>query len=397
MPKLTRSKLSKASVEAAKPAASVYVLRDTDPAGLILRVQPSGKKAWAVTWGRGQARNLGTFPVLTLAGARHAATLALAEVAAHGAPVKSARGSADTLGEFMEGHYAPYVLANAKAGKGTIGAIKNVFGHWYGRRMDSITVHDWDALKTERLTAGMKPATANRDLDRIKAALQQAVTWKLLATNPLAGVKRIARGIEKRVRYLSPVESKALRKALDARETHRKARRERGDQWRKDRSQAPMGAFEGYTDHVMPMVLLALNTGMRRGELSQIRWADVDLKAKVLTIRAGYAKNGKDRHLPLNSEAVTVLTTWRKDHPGDGPVFGVGSMQDAWEVLLTDAKIQDFRFHDLRHDFASRLVMAGVPLIVVRDLLGHGSIEMTERYSHLAPKHHANAVEMLVK
>jgi len=395
VPTIARDTLTKAAVESAKPRATVYTLRDDKPAGLILRVQPSGRKAWAVTWGRGQARNIGDFPVMTLAGARIEATQILAEIAAHGAPVKAARGAVDTFRDFMD-EYGRYLEATAKAGKATVAAIKSVFGGWYSRRLSSLSITDWDGLKASRLAGGTKPATVNRDLDRIKAALQQAVAWGHLPSNPLAAAKRIKRGIDKRVRYLSPKESRALRKALDAREARRKAERERGEQWRKERNMKALGAFHGYTDHVMPMTLLALNTGLRRGELRQITWADIDLRAKVLTVRAGYAKSGKERHVPLNSEALAVLKAWRKQRPEDGPVFGVASIQTAWEGLLTDAKITNFRFHDCRHDFASRLVMAGVPLIVVRDLLGHGSIEMTERYAHLAPKHHAQAVQALV-
>lgn len=396
MPVIKRDTLTKAQVEGAKPRAVVYVLRDDKPVGLILRVQPTGRKAWAVTWGRGQARNLGTFPVMTLAAARIEAMKVLAEIVEHGAPTKAGRGRADTLGQFMDA-YTRHLEATAKAGNATAAAIKSVFGGWYSRRLSSLSVADWDALKAARLNAGTKPATVNRDLDRIKAALSQAVIWGDLQANPLAKVKRITRGIDKRVRYLSAKESKALRKALETREARRRGERERGEAWRMARGREALGAFEGYTDHVLPMVLLALNTGLRRGELRLIQWADIDLRAKLLTVRAGYAKSGKARTVPLNSEAVAVLKAWHKSHKGEGSVFGVASIQTAWEGLMTEAKIQDFRFHDCRHDFASRLVMAGVPLIVVRDLLGHGSIEMTERYAHLAPQHHAQAVQALVR
>jgi integrase len=392
MPIVKRETLTKDRIDKAKPGET---LRDTKPPGLILRVHPSGRKSWSVAWGRGQARQIGVYDVMTLTGARITATKMLAEIAEHGAPVNAARGKADTLAEFMAG-YAKYLEATAKSGAATVAAIKSVFGDWYPRRLSSLTVADWDTLKAERLKAKIRPATVNRDLDRIKAALQQAVTWGDLKANPLASVKRIKRGIESRVRYLSPKEAKALRKALDAREARRKAERTRGEQWREARGRKPLGAFQGYTDHFMPLVLLALNTGMRRGELRQVQWADIDMRAKVLTVRAGYAKSGKSRAIPLNTEAMAVLKAWRKQRPDPGPVFGVASVQTAWEGLMTEAKIEDFRFHDCRHDFASRLVMAGVALIVVRDLLGHSSIEMTERYAHLAPMHHAQAVQALV-
>jgi integrase len=300
-----------------------------------------------------------------------------------------------TFGDFMRDHYAPDVEATAKAGKETVKLIKKHFGYLYQQPMASITNAVFDKFKAKRLRAGLAPRTVNRDLDRLKAALGKAVEWKMLDANPLKGAKRIRRGIEDRVRYLATQEAKALRKALKVREAHAKAARERFNRWRVARHQEPLPSIEGYSDHVMPMTLLALNTGLRRGELTQLTWEDVDLKGKRLTVRAGYAKSGKARHIPLNSEAVAVLTQWQKQQP-EGRLFNIVSVAKAWAALMESAGIEDFRFHDLRHDFASRLVMAGVDLNTVRELLGHGDITMTLRYAHLAPEHKTAAVESLV-
>ena len=129
----------------------------------------------------------------------------------------------------------------------------------------------------------------------------------------------------------------------------------------------------------MPAILVRLGTGRRRGELTSLQWSDVDVHTKRLTVRAGYAKSGKARHVPLNSEVVDVLKRWRKQN------------------VLKAAKVQDLRWHDLRHDFASQLAMRGVSLTVIRELLGHASLLMTQRYAYLAPEHKAAVVEMLVK
>lgn len=394
----TRLKLSRPAVDRAAPDDKPYRLWDTKVPGLFLRVQPSGVKSWNVQWSRSTSKSLGKYPAVTLDTARQRARAMLTEVDKAGAPlavIAKRDTKPRTFGDFMREHYAPHIEATAKAGKATTALIKKHFGYLYGDPMPSITRAVFDKFKAKRLRAEVAAATVNRDLDRIKAALGMAVEWKMLDANPLAGVKRIRRGIESRVRYLSAKEAKALRKALAAREAKAKAARERFNKWRAARHQEPLPSIGGYSDHVMPMTLLALNTGLRRGELTQLTWEDVDLKGKRLTVRAGYAKSGKARHIPLNSEAVTVLTQWKTQQP-EGRLFNVVSVTKAWAALMEDAGIEDFRFHDLRHDFASRLVMAGVDLNTVRELLGHGDITMTLRYAHLAPEHKAAAVEALV-
>ena len=396
--------LTRQLIESAKPGATPQELRDTKVGGLLLRVQPSGIKAYIVEWARGKRRTVGRHPVMTLDGARETARRLLGEAAEHGAPKavieaeKAAQSLATvrTFGEFMRDRYGPHVQATAKAGAATVQSLAKHFAHLYDRDLSSISRADFDAFKVKRLTAKVHPATVNRDLDRIKAALSAATHWELLPANPLAGVKRIKRDIEERVRYLAPGEERALRTTLERRDATARARRESGNAWRAARSEALLPPLGAYSDHITPMVLLALNTGLRRGELVQLTWPDIDLPGKRLTVRAGYGKSGKTRHLPLNSEALQMLKAYRKQHDGKGRLFAIAGIGKAWERLMTAADIEDFRFHDLRHTFASKLVMAGVDLNTVRELLGHGDIKMTLRYAHLAPEHKSAAVEKLV-
>lgn len=401
MPVTKREALTAKKIAAAIPQASPFWLRDSTVAGLALRVLPSGRKIYAVLWGRGKALTIGVHPVMTLESARTHAKRVLGEVAAHGAPVATLAiqerpQERITLGDYIRERYGPHVEATAKAGKATTAALKSVFGTWYEKPIAEVSLLDWDTLKAGRLKSGTRPATVNRDLDRIKAALSQAEEWQLLQKNPLAKVKRIKRGIESRVRHLSGSEEKRIRNALQAREERRHAARTSADVWRNARDVKPFGPYLGYTDHLLPMTLLALNTGLRRGELTQLVWSDIDLKAKRLTVRAGYAKSGKERHVPLNSEAVAVLKQHKKQGDDGGRLFGVAAVTKSWANLMTAAKVDGFRFHDCRHTFASKLVMAGVDLNTVRELLGHSDITMTLRYAHLAPEHKAAAVETLV-
>lgn len=147
---------------------------------------------------------------------------------------------------------------------------------------------------------------------------------------------------------------------------------------------------------------LALNTGLRRGELFGLRWDDVDFTTNVLTIR--HTKAGRTRHVPMNAEVRTILGALesRGRSPYVLPSANSARPRDAHNFIrrmftpaLKRARIGDFRWHDLRHTFASRLVMCGVDLRSVQELLGHTDIKMTLRYSHLSPAHLLAAVERL--
>ena len=131
--------------------------------------------------------------------------------------------------------------------------------------------------------------------------------------------------------------------------------------------------------------------------------ADVVLTdAPIVTVQAAYAKSGHTRHIPLNKIAKSALSAWRaQQEKTSGFVFAgpdgerIKSVKTAWNRVLKETQIPDFRWHDLRHHFASKLAMAGVDLNTSRELLGHASIDMTLRYAHLAPEYKAAAVALL--
>ncbi len=164
-----------------------------------------------------------------------------------------------------------------------------------------------------------------------------------------------------------------------------------------------MPEISGYADYLTPLVLTVMHTGLRRAEALSLRWEQIDLeRTPKLTVRAAQAKSGRTRHIPLNTAVVELLKGWKEQGSGEGLVFPnpvtgtqMQKLNTSWPYLLKDAKIEDFRFHDLRHDFASQLVMKSVDLYRVKELLGHGSIEITQRYAHLAPHTLAEAVEVL--
>ena len=125
----------------------------------------------------------------------------------------------------------------------------------------------------------------------------------------------------------------------------------------------------------------------------------MSFRLALLSIHAASAKTGQTRHLPLNPEALAALRRWRDQCDGAQPtdtVFPVStSFKTAWSAVLKSAGITRFRWHDLRHHFASRLVQVGVSLNTVRELPGHSSLATTLRYAHLGPDQKREAVEML--
>jgi len=150
----------------------------------------------------------------------------------------------------------------------------------------------------------------------------------------------------------------------------------------------------------LPELDIALNTGMRRGEQFTRDWSWVNLERRILAIRR--SKNGEKRRVYLNEVAVAALRLLWHFSKGSGKVFGhLYRSQDTkgprewFENCVTAAGIKNFRWHDLRHTFASRLVMNGVDIRTVQELMGHKTIQMTIRYSPLAPVHQLDAVQRL--
>ncbi|WP_240158992.1 site-specific integrase [Burkholderia sp. Ax-1724] len=158
--------------------------------------------------------------------------------------------------------------------------------------------------------------------------------------------------------------------------------------------------------HLANFIKLSLHTGCRKNELLKLEWSKVDFERAFFTLEPQDTKNGKRRVIPLNDAALAVLRDqrdWVSRHVSRprwvfSTVSGarLTSVQKGFRASCRRALIDDFRVHDLRHTFASWLVMAGVSLYVVKDLLGHSSITVTERYAHLAPHVGRSAVQLLL-
>ena len=383
-----------------------YEVRDTRLKGFILRVQPSGVMTYYAEYGRGKRVRLGRVGVLTPLDAREEAKQVLGDSYKGKYPTTARKVVTDhTLLSFVDQEYSPWAEVHLKTSEATIARLKSSFPDFLGKRLTTIDPLMAERWRTARLKLGRKPSTVNRDLVVLKAMLSKAVEWGFLENHPLASVKRVKVDNNSAPRFLSKDENERLMKTLNERELRIREKRESANKWRLERGIPPLPDLSdlSYADHLKPMVVLSLNTGMRRGELYNLTWGNVDLEKGLLTIEGGGAKSGLTRHIPLNDQAVKTLEKWGAQASGlgglvfpskDGKPFI--STKKAWGKVLTDAEIKDFRWHDLRHTFASWLVMSGIDINTVRELLGHSDYAMTLRYAHLAPEHKASAVAELV-
>jgi integrase len=397
--------ISANTVKTAKPRETAYDVRDTRLRGFILRVQPSGRAMFYVEYGRGKRAKLGNADAISVDHARDRAKHILGETYQGGDPQAAMRQArAVTFGGFIEEVFKPWAEANTRTGNAAVARLIGSFPDFQKKKLGDISPWLVEKWRAGRLKAGAKVATVNRDIDDLKSAFAKAKAWGQLDHNPITSVKRGRIDAAPTPRYLSDDEAVRLHEALDAREERIRVERDRANAWRRARGYKQLPDLRGtaFADHLRPMVILSLATGMRRGELFSLAWNAVDLVAHRVTLHGSRTKSLQTRHIPLNSEAVAALEGWRNQTAGDGLVFPgkdgkpFNNVRKAWEAILAEASIKNFRWHDQRHDFASGLVSSGVDLNTVRSLLGHSDIKMTLRYAHLAPEREAAAVERLV-
>ncbi|MBF0358506.1 MAG: site-specific integrase [Magnetococcales bacterium] len=255
--------------------------------------------------------------------------------------------------------------------------VAHLYGELSGKVLSSLADTDVKKYIKARKSYGIKDGTINRELTTLSSALNFGRTelkWDI--PNPVSECK-----LEEpagRVRWITHEEAQKLIDAV------------------KDSVQAP---------HMSDFLRLALNTGCRSGEMLGLEWNRVDMSAGLILLEAEHTKNRKRRSVPLNQEAYSAIlgrARFRAEYCPDSPwVFShkdgarLKSVKTAFKVACKKIGIEDFRIHDLRHTCAAWLVQARVPLPEIRDLLGHSSIKMTEKYAHLNPDNIRKAVAVL--
>ncbi len=273
-------------------------------------------------------------------------------------------------------------------------------------KLEDFTTYMVEQLQSDELARGLVADTVNRTTTTFKGMFSRATDWDMIDEVVLKRIRKAKqlKNVTYRLRFLSLEECQAL---IDACATHLK-----------------------------PIVVTALNTGLRKSNILNLRWDQVDLKHGFILLENKTLKNGQRLEIPINDMLRATLQglTRRLDVPyvfydvAKGNSYG--DIKKSFATALKNAElekctkcdyhrlkgrdqkiagqcprcnsemavfkgIRDFHFHDLRHTFASHLVMAGVDLTTVKELLGHKDIKMTLRYAHLAPAHKAEAVKKL--
>lgn len=259
--------------------------------------------------------------------------------------------------EYMEKHSR----RNKRSWRRDEVSLKSLLPYFGDTYLDDITpkmIENYRGLRGEQ---GVRPATINREHALLKNMFTKAVHWDYARENP---AKKVPLAKEsKRIRFLSKDEIKRLLEAADT-------------EW------AP---------YLKPIIILALNTAMRRGEILNLKWEDVDLTRRVIQVKQ--AKNDQPREVPMTDWLFETIRAWRKKRLDNDYVFSNNNMQplisfrNAFEKALKRAGIEDFRFHDLRHTAASYLHMAGVDIKDIKEIGGWKTLRMVDRYTHISTEH----------
>jgi len=231
------------------------------------------------------------------------------------------------------------------------------FGKLY---LDEITPRHIEEYRAMRLKK-IKPITTNRELALLKGMFTKAIDYGYVTANPVKKVKMIPESDSARERIL----------------THKEEERLMAES-------AP---------HFKPFLIIALNSGMRRGEILNLLWPQVDFRnRRVHVIKT---KRNKNRVIPMNNSLYRTLQGLKAESNGCDKVYPAKRVQGVFETARRKASLKGLRLHDLRHTFATRLIQSGVDVFTVQKLLGHSTITMTMRYVHSFEPEMRNAVARL--
>jgi integrase len=279
-------------------------------------------------------------------------------------PDQAKRRKPVTIRDFSKRYLDQYAKASKRSWETDEYRLKPLLGALEDRFLTDVTPETIEKYRTARLGEKRSPSTVNREVALLGKMFACAVDWGLLERSPVARVKALQEP-PGRVRYLLPQEITRLLAACP--------------------------------DHLRPIVVCALQTGMRKDEILGLTWDQVDLRAR--TIRLTRTKSGKARAIPINEALAAELGRLRRIGPEPLYVFvnpesdtRYVDVKKAWKAALVTAKISSFRFHDLRHTAATYLQAATGDLLITQKVLGHADVRMTTKYAHVSDERLRQAI-----
>jgi len=280
-----------------------------------------------------------------------------------------------TLKEFVEEAYMPWAKENKRSWRSDQSRLKPILAYFGSKKMLDINpflVEKYKVTRSKAVTVRGKErsrASVNRELELLSRIYNLAISNREVRNNPVAEVDHY-KGEVRRSRYLLPDEEERL-----------------------------MAQFTGKRTHLRLIVLVALHTGMRLGEILKLRRRELDFhRGEILVTRT---KTDEDRRVPMNDrlyqELVSHCAGLVSEYVFVNPETGrpLVCIKRAFEKALEDAAIEDFRFHDLRHTAATRMGEAGIDPFTIAAILGHKSIAMTASYTHATQQAKRRAVAVL--
>ena len=268
-----------------------------------------------------------------------------------------------TFDKFADDFLELYSKPNKRSWTRDEFSLNNLKAFFKGDMLQGIGAEKIERYKAKR-KAEVSPASCNRELACLKTLLNKAVEWGRLGANPAAKVKKLKEN-NTRERILNAAEARRL--------------------------------IECAGPELQPILIIALNTGMRKSEILSLRWQNVDFIRGYILIED--SKSGKSRKLPMNTAVFEALRGLqrRSDYVFFNPETEthIKGITRSFAAALKAAEISGVRLHDLRHTAATKMVEAGVDLVTVSKILGHSSIQMTMRYAHPTPENMRMAVSRL--
>lgn len=323
-------------------------------------------KTWYIAYyvnGEQVKEKIGTAPMVTKGQAELALKARLGEVVQDRYKLEKAKHRIRLLNLVQQ--YLKWTKENQKSYSREVSISKHFVQFMGDIYIDSISSWDIEKYKSKRKQDSMKPSTVNRELNMLRSMFNRAVEWGQIEKNPLSGVKKL--------------------KPLKAEDYERKA------------LYISNGVFTKLLNDSSPnlrnFLTVAKNTGMRVGELVNLKWTDIDFNTKQIKIKE--SKNFTQRYVPMNCTVYEALNSLDKTVESVFPYKSRESASNSWRKVKLRLGLSEYRLHDLRHTFITDLVTRGVDIVTVMEITGHKDIRMLKRYTHPTVSHKIEAVNRL--